>query len=336
MKTCPKCKNIFPEELNFCLEDGVALVEIEADEFKPTLAFSQETTLQLPNRTNAENEVATRLQNKGRQTFPYQHQPQSDLKRIIAIFFCIGLFLSLSIAGGYWYLRRTTRQYPVDPPDIYRRSPSPTPTPTPTPKVENNVKVEILDKMTDGFGNKYLKCKVTNISENVVDLSFVGLNFYQGDVKIKDAGEFPKLRILKPKQTIPVWINLYGTGNYTSVKVKEPISTSPIRKPIEQLFPQLEFSQTEMKAESGYMSVNFRQYKTTYYKVSGIVENPKDEKISPQIFVLYYDANGEIVGISSTSVSNLVKGEKTKFEVSEVEADMFGKPKTFEIIAISN
>ena len=64
MKTCPKCKNIFDDELNFCLEDGVALVGIEADEFKPTLAFSQKPTLQLPNRTNEENEAQICLANR--------------------------------------------------------------------------------------------------------------------------------------------------------------------------------------------------------------------------------------------------------------------------------
>lgn len=335
MKTCPKCKNIFADDLNFCLEDGVTLVE--DNEFNPTLAFSQEPTLQLPNRTDDGTEVVTRLQNKGQRTFPYQNPPQSNLRRIIAVLFCIGLFLLLGIAGGgYWYLLSERRQHPVDPPDIYRRSPSPTRTPTPTPKPENYVKVEILEKTTDGFGKKFLKCKLTNLSENVVDLSFVGLSFYQGDVKIRDSGADLRLKILKPNQTIPIWVNLYGTDGYTSVKVKEPIFARPVTKPIEQIFPQLEFSQTEMKSESGYMSVNFRQYKTTYYKVSGIVENQEDEKKSCQIFVLFYDEKSEIVGISSTSISNLEKGEKMKFEVQEIEADMFGKPKTFEIITVSN
>ncbi|MBX7172334.1 MAG: FxLYD domain-containing protein [Pyrinomonadaceae bacterium] len=333
MKTCPKCKSTFSDQLNFCLEDGAVLIESQSLENENTLAYSQEPTLQLPFRqTNEENETVTQIQS-GRQQF-HQSPPRSNSGNIIAILFWIGVFLSFCVAGGFWYLFTERRQHPVDPPNIYGRSPSPVS--TPTPKAEDNIKVEILEKVTDGSGKKFLKCKVTNISEKAVELSFVGLSFYKGDVKIRDGAELPELRILKPNQTIPVWINLYGTDGYTSVKVKEPISTNPVRKPEAELFPQLEFSQTEMKAESGYMSVNFRQYKTTYYKVSGIVENPKDEKISPKIFVLFYDANSEIVGISSTSSVNLEKGEKARFEVQEVEAEMFGKPKTFEIIAIAN
>jgi hypothetical protein len=64
MKTCLKCKNIFDDDLHFCLEDGVALVEISSDGFKPTLAFSQEPTMQLPNRTNAENKAQICLANR--------------------------------------------------------------------------------------------------------------------------------------------------------------------------------------------------------------------------------------------------------------------------------
>ena len=52
--------------------------------------------------------------------------------------------------------------------------------------------------------------------------------------------------------------------------------------------------------------------------------------------MIFYYEKSEIVDIESTSFSNLTKGEKTKFEVREYETDMFGKPKTFEVIAISN
>jgi hypothetical protein len=69
--------------------------------------------------------------------------------------------------------------------------------------------------------------------------------------------------------------------------------------------------------------------------VRGIVENPKDEKISAEIFALFYDENSEIVGFGSTRMSNLIKGEKTKFEIHGMDKEMFGKPKTFELITIS-
>lgn len=328
MKICPICKKSFADELNFCLEDGGLLVESQSYEAEKTLSLPEE-------QTQIRQQVITNQPLQNRQTAP--DRKSRPLGFIILLGF--GFLMIFGMIAAYFLLR--PNRVIDEPIRIHLRSPSPTPTihtgwyPTPTPKEENNIKVEILEKVTDGFGKKHLKCKVTNISQNAVNVSFVGLSFYKGDVKIRDSGADIRLKLLKPNQTIPIWVNLYGTDGYTSVKVKEPNYARAVTKPIAQIFPQLEFSQTEMKAEAGYMSVNFRQYKTTYHKVSGIVENPKDEKISPEIFVLYYDANGEIVGISSTSVT-LEKGEKTKFEVSKVEADMFGKPKTFEIIAISN
>jgi hypothetical protein len=337
MKLCPKCQKTFSDELNFCLEDGLALVEAEGHSPDQTLAFSQEPTLQLryENQTNNKSEVVTKPHGVNRQNFPYQQSRQPNLFLIFGTLFGLGLLTVAGAVGGYFYLRpKPPANIGWYPTPVF--SPPPKLSPTPTPKIENNLKVEILDKVTDGFGHKYLKCKVTNISEYVVDFSGLSLAFYQGEVKIKDASPFPELKILKPNQTIPVWVNLYDTDNYTSVKVKEPTIARPKTKPIEQIYPALEFSQTEMKGELGYMSVNFRQYRKIFYKVSGIVENPKDEKISADIYVLFYDENAEIVGISKTSASNLIKGEKTKFEVQEVETDMFGKPKTFEIIAISD
>lgn len=324
MKICPICKKSFADELNFCLVDGGLLVESENYEAEKTLSLSEKPT-------QIRQQVITNQSHPIRQTAPF---PKSRPLGFVVLFGA-GFLMILGMVGAY-FLLRPTRPHPVDPSDIYWRSPSPTLTPTATPKLENNVKVEILDKVTNGSGKKFLKCKVTNISDKVVNLSFVGLSFYKGDVKIRDAAELPELRILKPNQTIPVWINLYGTDGYTSVKVKEPISANPVRKTEAQLFPQLEFSQTEMKAEPGYMSVNFRQYKTTYYKVSGVVENPKAEKISAKIYVLFYDENQEVVGIGESYMSNLRTGEKTKFEVSEIETDMFGKPKSFEVMAIYN
>ena len=117
---------------------------------------------------------------------------------------------------------------------------------------------------------------------------------------------------------------------------QNPMTARPVTKPEFQVFPELRFSETGMKSEPGYMSVNFRQYRTIYYNIRGIVENPRVEKISTTIFALFYDEKSEIVGIGQTYVSNLDNGQKTKFEISQVESEMFARPKTFELIVISN
>ncbi len=333
MKTCPICKKTFADELNFCLEDGGLLVESEKYESETTLVFSNQQTWQRSQETKIAKQPITNPSPSLRQT----SFNQPTRKTAVLILFGIGS-LMVSIVFGVYLLSNYAFKGDIGHPDKYRRTPTVTPTltptATPTPQPENNIKIEILEKTTDGFGTKFLKCKITNISDKIIELNYIGLNFYKGDVKISDSGSDLELKILKPNQTIPIWVNLYGTDGYTSVKVKEPNYAKSVSKPNEQLFPQLEFSETEMKAESGYMSVNFRQYKTLYYKVSGIVENQKDEKKSLKIFAIFYDANTEIVGIGSTYVV-LEKGEKTKFLIQNTEKYMFGKPKTFEIIAIS-
>ena len=320
MKVCPICKKSFADDLNFCLDDGGLLVESESYESEKTLSLSQEQTGQLSQQTQLRQQIITNQSSLNRQLAP---SPKSHKSGFIFIL-SLGFLMILSIVGSYLLLRPQPQPTEVIfHPPYYEGSPSPTPTQTPTPKPENYVKVEILGKGTNGRGNKFLTGKVKNISNKLVELWSIELNFYKGDVKIRDSYADLKLKILKPHQTIPIWINIYDT-DYTSFKVKEPISATPIHKPEAQIFPPLEFSQTEMKAKSGF------------YAVSGIVENSNDEKISGSFFVIFYDEKSEIVGIESTSFANLAKGEKTKFEVREYETDMFGKPKTFEVIAISN
>lgn len=324
MKVCPICKRYYADDLNFCLDDGGLLVEGESFELEKTLSFSEEHAGKLSQQTQLRREIITNQSARNQQT-----AASSKLRPwAFVIIFGFGFLVFMGTVGTY-LLSRPTRGVIEDPPDIYWRSPSPKPSigkswyPTPTPNVENYVKVEISGKGTNGRGNKFLTGKATNISNNIVELSSIGLNFYKGDVKIRDSYADLKLKVLKPNQTIPIWIGIYDT-DYTSFKVIEPIYARPIQKPEAQLFPPLEFSQTEMKTKSGF------------YEVSGIVENSSDEQISGWLFLLFYDEKSEIVAIESSSFSNLTKGEKTKFEVREYETDMFGKPKTFEVFAISN
>jgi hypothetical protein len=91
-----------------------------------------------------------------------------------------------------------------------------------------------------------------------------------------------------------------------------------------------------MKGEKEGLSYNFRNYTKIYWKVKGIIETETPQKNSIKLYVLYKDENSEIVGIGETRMSDLKIGEKTKFEVSECEIDLFGTPKTFEIIAVND
>ncbi len=330
MKICPRCRTQFDDDLNYCLNDGSTLKDYDSFDPEDTISYTDDATLEFQNPQTANQNKLTNQTNYGQLQNARQSNPFMILGGIFGLVFL--LFATIIGFGVYFYYQTEphTTWYPT--PTPYQDFPPPR---TPTPEPKNNIKVEILEKVNGSFGEKYLKCKITNIGETIVSSPSITLMFYQDDVKIKEGWGGSKLKYLKPGQSVPVWVNLYGVDKYTSVKVKEPINSSPVSKSAEQLFPSLIFTETEMKGETGYMSRNFQQYKVIFYKVRGIIENQNYEKMSASVFVIFFDEKSEIIGIEETRV-NLQKGEKVKFEVQEVETDLFGKPKSFEIITVAN
>ena len=317
MKICPICRTQFGDDLNFCLNDGSTL--------KDSALFNPEDTLSASNNATLEYQTPqTAGQNKQTNPANFGQTPRkSKLPIILAALLGPILLLVGVIGGGLLYFRyRATNDINWElTPTPYQIS---TPFRTPTPAPKENVKVEILEKVKNLEGRQFLKCKITNLGETIVSPFSLTLMFYKDDVKLTENAEFAKIRFLKPQQSIPVWIGLYKTENYTSVKVKDSIATFPVSKPEAQLFPTLTYSETKMERAS---------YQTTY--VRGIVENQDYEKLSAKLHIIFYDAKSEIIGFAETSVS-LQKGEKAKFEARISDRDLFGTPKTFEIIATSN
>lgn len=334
MKICPKCKTQFGDELNFCLTDGSTLKDYDSYNPEDTVSLTDNATLEYQSPQTGNQNKQTNYSTYGQSP---QYARKSNTFVVLAGILGLGLLLVGTIVGGLFfyrnYIARDVNWYPT--PTPYQGL-TPVRTPTPKPEPINNIKVEILDKVDGSFGTKYLKCKITNTSENIVSSPSITLSFYQGDVKIKDASGTSDLKFLKPNQTVPVWINLYGVDRYTSVKVKEPVTARTVSHPTEKVFPTLTLTETAMNGEKGGLSYNFRSYVKIFYKVRGIVEKQTDEKNPVVLFVLYKDEKDEIVGIGSTRLSDLKSGEKTKFEVSECEIDLFGTPKTFEIIAVND
>jgi hypothetical protein len=337
MKICPQCKKVYADNLNFCLDDGAALAAQPPADAHRTLSYGDNPTDRFEDPRPTGGTPFTIQQNQT--SYGREHRKKSPAPLLFAAAGIAALVgLTLAVVVGTVLLNRRSGTGPV----WVQKSPTPTPktnfTPyrPPTPEKETELKVEILEKVTADMGGKYLKTRITNTSEKIVQTPFIKLSFYKGDVKIKDVSGRSDLPYLKPGQSIPVWLGLYGTDNYTTVKVDGPVTARPAAKTEAQIFPQLDFTETKMKAEKEGVLYNFRQLYKMYYKVTGIVENRTAAAVSPKIFVLYRDDKGEIVGIKDTRLSDLKLDEKTQFEVSESEMDLFGTPKTFEIIAVTD
>ncbi len=319
MKICPNCKTEYGDEMNFCLTDGSTLKDAARFSLEDTVSLTDNATLEYKKPQTAEQNKQTNLTDFGK--------PQKSSLKWVILSGVVGLILLFVgiVGGGLIYLR----YYVANDPEDYSRTPTRTPlqgfTPVRTPEAKSNIKIEILEKVKNNSGQSFLKCKVTNISESLARPFSMTLQFYKDDVVIKENAAFIKLKYLKPQQSVPVWVGLYGTENYTSVKVKDSGANYQIYKPASQLLLDLNFTETKMMIAY-----------STSYKVEGIVENQNYDTISPELYVIFYDEKSEIIGIETKRLNNLEKNVKTKFEATISDRDLFGKPKTFEIITVAD
>jgi hypothetical protein len=336
MKICPACGSKFSDDLNYCLQDGATLTRLEDHDPDKTLSYSEQPTLQREN-------VQTAGQNK--QTAPknystFGQQPparrSNPLFGVLIILLTVGLLIAGGI-GGVYYLRKNAKQTTSTPTPQNNLTPQPSiPFSTPKMPTTQQVKLDVQcgDKVKGSFGSQYLKCMVTNTSDKIVSDPSISINLYKGDIKTKTLFGRTDLKYLKPGQTIPIWVDLLGAGDYTEAKAEQGITSRVTDKTESNLYPNLTYSDTKMTSKKATSLYNFKPYTETFYTVSGVVINNDFDKISPRIFVFFYNDNKDIVGISSTSVNNLKKGEKGAFEVELGETQLFGTPKTFEIFSL--
>jgi len=206
-----------------------------------------------------------------------------------------------------------------------------TPTPSPTPKPE--LKVEMTGKASDRFGDNFIKCTETNLSDVVIIDPYVRLTLYKADVKLDIISGNASLKYLKPGVTVPVWASVGKHTNYTRAEVLdyEVIQSFPN---VEGLFPEFKYHDAAMKVETGISTFNGQPYKEKFYEVSGVIENEKYEKSRPTLFVIYYNAKDEIVGAVTASPAEMKIGEKVSFDASASETGLYGAPVRYEIMAV--
>ena len=329
MKQCPICRTTYNDEMNYCLNDGSRLENTNTDYDKmsdaQTIGFEKN---KVPTEPNQIRPTAVSL-------FP--RSKKSNTGKVLFIV----AFVGLMFFGGlvYGLVSMIAEKNWNNKKQVYK--PPSSAAPSNTPDVETNrsdgkLKVEISDRVKDNFGDSYLKCLITNTGDAViVDPSF-SLDLYNNDVKTGTLRGTAQLDYLKPGQTIPVWISLFGEKKFTSARYDETENLQVSDKDPEKLFPTLVFTNAKLSVETATSSYNGRLYQDKIFVVSGIVENQTYENISPDLFILYYDDKNEIVGINSTYPSSMKKGEKSTFESSIGKTSSFGTPGRFEIIAVND
>jgi hypothetical protein len=206
-----------------------------------------------------------------------------------------------------------------------------TPLPSPTPKPE--LKVEVTGKTNDRFGETFIKCAVTNLSEVVIIDPYVRLTLYKGDVKLDTVSGDSKLKYLRPGVTVPVLVPVGKHTGYTRAEITdyEVIRSMPNN---ESFFPEFNYIGTAMKVETGISSFNGQPYKEKFYEVTGVIQNDRYTRAKPVLFVIFYNAKGEIVGAETASPAEMNKGDKVSFDASAGETQLSGTPVRFEVLAV--
>lgn len=201
----------------------------------------------------------------------------------------------------------------------------------PPPGGDAKQKIEVVGKVKGSFGRTYIKVMLTNTGNTVITDPSVVLMLYKGDTKLDSVFGDASLKYLKPGASIPVWIHLFKYEDYTSAVVMEKNPRGMENS--ERLFPTLKFT-AAMKTETGISSFNDQPYKEKFYGIGGTVENEQYDKVTPELYVIYYDAKSQIVGVDSGRPPDLKRGEKAQFDISAGETQLFGVPVRYEILAV--
>ena len=216
----------------------------------------------------------------------YDNAPKSDAlpKILVSPLIVIGgIFILAFIFGLLSFLTKNNSQKLPLITNLPRQTTSVTPIAIPA-RPKGILKTEIIGKVKGGFNYTYIKCLITNVGESVVERPSVSLTLYKDDIKLNTVYGKSDLDYLKPQQTVPVWINLYDKGNYTYAEVNESSMIQATDKPLDQLFPQLKYVDTEMTTEIGTSSYNGQLFKEKFYNVAGTVINDFYENSSPQLY----------------------------------------------------
>ncbi len=329
MKICPICSAIFDDSMNYCLEHGATLVH--PDDENSIKSFPDEQTQQMrnpitiPNRGMTEPEIPTVIGNRAK---PYSSGFGIVPKILVASF--LSLLAIAAVVVAALYIKNSQ-----NPPRIVSL-PSPSPTSTATPKAEPELKIEVGEVSNGSFGEKFVKCLITNMNQSVITRPGVSLTFYENDVKVDYRSENSKIEYIRPNETFPIWIPITGVKKYNRILAEQAGFQQLAIEGTDVLYPELKITDAKMKVENLSSMYNFQRYAEKFYKVTGVVENTTSAEVSSKIYIVYYDTESQIVGYASDNVGKLKPGDKAQFDASSGHTELHGTPEKFEIITTGN
>lgn len=338
MRTCPRCKKIYRDDLNYCLEDGAILIESTSAEAEKTLSYAVSPMSAAADGNQAETDS---LGGRSNRQAERKTERMTKSKFFTVLSAClVGLVLTAGVFGFFWMKKTRLAESGTDDPLTTDRSivfTSDNVKPPPIPVAETEAKIEIGERVKDNFGRDYIKCLMTNVGTTVIEKPSVRLNFYKNDLKVSENSGFSEMDYLKPEQTIPIWVWLSESElKSTVVRVDESDKPRAAEKDAATLYPTLVYSNAKMTGSKETALLNYRPILETYYTVAGTVENRLYDKIEPLIYVLFYDRDGDVIGIVSTRPPSLRKNEKSEFTASIGTMGLFGTPERFELIAVND
>jgi len=337
MKICPKCEAIFDDSLNYCLQHGTEL--IDAATYKPELITSSKMSAETVEFQGA----ASTFQQQPTIPIDYSARTSADSKKtsvwpILVIAGLAVLLIGGGVVGGALYLRSYVVNHPPASPTP-RRTTAPTSTATPaaSPEPAEKVRIEVADGTTKGtFGEKFARCLVTNVTDKNLQDAGVSLTFYKKDVKVDSRSERLPLKLLRPGEGYPVWVDIGDIKDYDRVVAEQGPFTRPVMWAFAGAPLDLPLTDTALKTEKKTTSYNDRLFQEPYYIVTGVIENTTSKAVHPNIDIVYYDDKSEVVGYASASVGELKPGDKAKFDAQAAASELHGKPTRFETIVTGN
>ena len=158
MKICPNCQTRYTDDsLQFCLQDGTALINDDSQTSMPTVAFNEEQQTVIRSRTSGENRFETQNRQQ-RQTGNFENAPRKSNTALAIVVTILAMLLvfAIGIAGWLYVKNRDEIAANQNSQNSVQNSIKPTATPTSKP----TAKPTASPSTTPNFDVEELKAEV--------------------------------------------------------------------------------------------------------------------------------------------------------------------------------